>query len=129
MLFRSSNLLRPPPAPGARLIAVSVHDQAGDAPNPDALADAMTQLAGRWSPGFPWQAMATLEDVVVHPWAQFAVHPGVREALPDTASGLENVFLAGDMTMHPSIEGAVASGERAAGVVDGYLGRQASGGH
>lgn len=127
LVCQESNLLRPEMGDGARLLATSVHGDDG-APDPDALAGEMARLAGTWNPGFPWGRLATLDDVVVHPWAQFAVPPGVRDDLPDAATGLENVFLAGDVTMHPSIEGAVASGERAAQVVGAYLGRHASAG-
>ena len=127
LVCQESNLLRPGMGEGARLLATSVH---GDAPAPDAdaLAAEMERLAGMWNPGYPWGRVATLEDVVEHPWAQFAVPPGVRDDLPDAATGLENVFLAGDVTMHPSVEGAVASGERAAQVVNGYVRRHASAG-
>ena len=124
---QESNLLRPGMGEGARLLATCVHGDDG-APDPDALVAEMSRLAGTWNPGFPWDGVATLEDVVVHPWAQFAVPPGVRDDLPGTATGLENVFLAGDVTLHPSVEGAVASGERAAKVVGDHLARHASAG-
>lgn len=127
LVCQESNLLRPGMGEGARLLATCVHGD-DDAPDGDALAAEMERLAEAWNPGFPWARVATLEDVVVHPWAQFAVPPGVRDDLPDAATGLENVFLAGDVTMHPSIEGAVCSGERAARVVEGYLVRQPSAG-
>lgn len=127
LVCQESNLLRPGMGQGERLLATSVHGDAG-APDPDVLAAEMERLAGTWNPGYPWRRLAILEDVVVHPWAQFAVPPGVREDLPDAATGLENVFMAGDVTMHPSIEGAVASGERAAQVVGGYVRRHASAG-
>jgi glycine/D-amino acid oxidase-like deaminating enzyme len=123
LVCQESNLLRPGMGHGARLLATSVHRDAG-APDGDALAAEMERLAGSWNPGYPWAKVATLEDVVVHPWAQFAVPPGARDDLPDSATGLENVFLAGDVTMHPSVEGAVASGERAAQVVGAFVDRQ-----
>lgn len=123
LVCQESNLLRPGVGEGARLLATSVHGGTG-APDADALAAEMERLAATWNPGFPWSRVATLEDVVVHPWAQFAVPPGVRDDLPDAATGLENVFLAGDLTMHPSIEGAVASGERAAQAVGAFMDRQ-----
>ncbi|MGA0068755.1 MAG: FAD-dependent oxidoreductase [Miltoncostaeaceae bacterium] len=125
LVCQESNLLRPGMGEGARLLATCVHGD-GSAPDPDAVAAEMMRLVDTWNPGFPWARVATLEDVVVHPWAQFAAPPGVRDDLPDTATGLENVFLAGDVTLHPSVEGAVASGERAATVVGQHLARQAS---
>ncbi|MFM8828412.1 MAG: FAD-dependent oxidoreductase [Actinomycetota bacterium] len=123
LVCQESNLLRPGMGHGARLLATSVHGDAG-APDADALAAEMQALAEAWNPGYPWAQVASLEDVVVHPWAQFAVPPGARDELPDAATGLENVFLAGDVTMHPSVEGAVASGERAAQVVGAFVDRQ-----
>jgi uncharacterized protein with NAD-binding domain and iron-sulfur cluster len=42
----------------------------------------------------------------------------VRRELPGPRTALANLILAGDLTLHPSIEGAVASGVRAAGVVN-----------
>jgi uncharacterized protein with NAD-binding domain and iron-sulfur cluster len=89
----------------------------------------MRDMAARWNPGFPWARAARLADVVVHEAAQFAVPPGARECLPDASTAVEGLFLAGDFTMHPSIEGAVCSGERAAEVVGSVLVRYGSGGH
>ena len=43
---------------------------------------------------------------------------GVRERLPGARTAVDNLILAGDLTTHPSIEGAVSSGVRAAGIVD-----------
>lgn len=125
LVCQESNLLRPGTGPGALLLATSVHG-GGDAPDPGELDAEMARLAAGWHPGFPWGRMARLADVVVHPHAQFAVPPGVRDDLPDAATALANVFLAGDFTMHPSIEGAVASGERAARVASDALPRPMS---
>jgi protoporphyrinogen oxidase len=122
LVCQESNLLRPGARDGVRLLATSVHGDDG-APDPDALASAMARVAEAWNPGFPWRETATLEEVIEHPTAQFAVPPGVRADLPDAATGLENVFLAGDFTAHPSIEGAVGSGDRAAEVARVAIGR------
>ncbi len=125
LVCQESNLLRPGTGHGARLLASCVHPDDG-APDADALDAEMSGLAACWNPGFPWQRSAHLADVVVHDDAQFGVAPGVRDGLPDAATAIENVFLAGDFTMHPSLEGAVCSGERAADVVAGALARQRS---
>lgn len=125
LVCQESNLLRPGTGHGARLLASCVHPDDG-APDADALEAEMAGLAACWNPGFPWQRSAHLAQVVVHDHAQFGVAPGVRGALPDAATALENVFLAGDFTMHPSLEGAVCSGERAAEVVAGALARHGS---
>lgn len=114
LMCQESNLLPSAPADtGARLLATSV-DAPDGAADPGALDAAMTALAGRWNPGFPWSRCARLVEVVRQPWAQFAVPPGVRDALPGPRTAVGNVFLAGDVTVHPSIEGAVVAGERAA---------------
>ena len=114
LVCQESNLLPAAPADaGARLLATSVDGPDGAA-EPGALEAAMTALAGRWNPGFPWSRCARLVEVVRHPWAQFAVPPGARDALPGQQTAVGNVLLAGDITMHPSIEGAVVAGERAA---------------
>ncbi len=42
----------------------------------------------------------------------------VRRDLPGPRTSVENLILAGDATTHPSIEGAVSSGVRAAEIVD-----------
>jgi protoporphyrinogen oxidase len=103
------------------LLASSVHDVGDDgvavAPDTDALPGEMEALAGRWSPRFPWRRHARLVEIVEHPYAQFAVSPGTRDALPGPATALGNVVLAGDHTRHPSIEGAVGAGDEAARVV------------
>ena len=53
-----------------------------------------------------------------HPHAQFRPLAGVRRDLPGPRTAVENLILAGDATTHPSIEGAVSSGVRAAEIVD-----------
>ena len=46
---------------------------------------------------------------------------GVRRELPGPRTALENLVLAGDLTTHPSIEGAVSSGSRAAEIADALI--------
>ena len=114
LVCQESNLLPSAPADArGRLLATSVDGPDGAA-DPGALEEAMTALAGRWNPGFPWARRARLVEVIRQPWAQFAVPPGVRDALPGPQTAVGNVLLAGDVTAHPSIEGAVVAGERAA---------------
>ena len=45
----------------------------------------------------------------------------MRRELPGPRTAVENLVLAGDLTTHPSIEGAVSSGARAADIVDALL--------
>jgi hydroxysqualene dehydroxylase len=59
--------------------------------------------------------------VYEHPFAQFRPLPGVRRDLPGPRTAVENLLLAGDLTRHPSVEGAIASGARAAEVVDALI--------
>ena len=73
-------------------------------------------------PGFPWRRTATLVDTYAHPAALYRPLAGVRRNLPGPRTAIANLLLAGDAVMHPSIEGAVSSGRRAARIVDGMLG-------
>jgi phytoene dehydrogenase-like protein len=82
--------------------------------DPDALPDLVAAHAARLAPGFDWRRHARLIEVVEHRFAHYRPTPGVRRSLPRAESGLMNLVLAGDLTAHPSIEGAVASGVRAA---------------
>jgi len=123
LVCQESNLL--PRAEGAPdlLLATSVDGRDGAA-DPDDLARAMEGMISGWSPLYRWRDHARLAEVIRHDDAQFAVPPGVRDDLPGPATALENVLLAGDQTMHPSIEGAVASGERAAALARALVARQ-----
>ena len=116
LVCQESNLNRPDVRDRHVLLATSVHD--GDSgPDVDALEGEMARVAGRWNPGYDWGRHAQLAEVVVHPFAQFRVPPGVRRTLPGSRTRVGNVLLAGDVTHHPSIEGAVASGNAAADIV------------
>ncbi len=75
----------------------------------------------RWTPGYDWDELAEPIDVYEHPFAQYRPLSGVRRSLPGPRTAVENLSLAGDLTTHPSIEGAVASGARAAEIVDALL--------
>ncbi|MBJ7456506.1 MAG: FAD-dependent oxidoreductase, partial [Thermoleophilia bacterium] len=84
----------------------------------DGLVEAVGDLVRRWAPRFDWAGLAEPIGVYAHPFAQFRPLPGVRERLPGTRTAVDNLLLAGDLTAHPSIEGAVSSGFRAAEIVD-----------
>lgn len=45
----------------------------------------------------------------------------MRRGLPGPRTRVGNLIMAGDLTTHPSIEGAVASGARAAEIVDALM--------
>lgn len=123
LVSQESNLLPRGEDPPHVVLATSV-DIDGVAPSPDALAAEMHRTIAVWSPGFAWDRHATLESVIRHDHAQFAIPPGVRDDLPGPATALENLLLAGDHTLHPSLEGAVASGERAAELALSVVARQ-----
>jgi hypothetical protein len=119
VLCQTTNITRPGAPEGPHiLLAMSV--TTGGTPA-DGLVDAVGALVRRWSPGYDWEALAEPIDVYEHPFAQFRPLPGVRRGLPGPRTALENLILAGDLTTHPSIEGAVSSGLRAAGIVDALI--------
>ena len=116
LVCQESNLTRPDGGAPYVLLATSVHE-GGEGPDVGALEGEMARVAGRWNPGFDWGRHARLAEAVVHPFAQFRVPPGARRALPGPRTRVGNVLLAGDVTHHPSIEGAVQSGNVAADIV------------
>jgi phytoene dehydrogenase-like protein len=122
LVCQESNVLPGDDGPPHLLLASSV-DGGGQGADASELARAMDGMVSRWSPGFPWRDRARLVEVIRHPHAQFAIPPGVRDDLPGPATAIENVLLAGDQTMHPSIEGAVAGGERAAALARSLVAR------
>ena len=117
LVCQESNLTRPGLGPPYVVLATSIHGSAGAPPDVGALEGEMARMVGRWSPGLDWGRHARLAEVVVEEFAQFRVPPGARRALPGVRTAIPNVLLAGDVTAHPSIEGAVSSGFRAADVV------------
>ena len=100
------------------LLATSV--TTGGVPG-DGLVDAVGALVRRWAPGYDWAGLAQPIGVYEHPFAQFRPLPGVRRDLPGPRTSLENLILAGDLTRHPSVEGAVSSGARAAEVMNALI--------
>jgi len=80
--------------------------------------EAVGELVRRWAPRFDWAGLAEPIGTYAHTFAQFRPLVGVRERLPGARTAVDNLILAGDLTTHPSLEGAVASGVRAAGIVD-----------
>jgi phytoene dehydrogenase-like protein len=122
LLCQTTNVVRPGAPDGPHVVlATSVRT---DRPplDHDAFLAAVGFQVGRWSPGFPWAEAARPLGVTEHPFAQFRPVPGVREHLPGPRTALDNLVLAGDLTHHPSIEGAVASGRQAAAIVAALAG-------
>jgi phytoene dehydrogenase-like protein len=119
LLCQTTNITRPGAPEGPHiLLATRVTTQGASA---DGLVEATGALVRRWAPGFDWAALAEPIDVYEHRFAGFRPLSGVRRDLPGPRTAVENLVLAGDATTHPSIEGAVSSGMRAAGIVDALL--------
>lgn len=116
LLCQTTNITRPGAPDGPHiLLATRVTTQGGGA---DGLVEAVGDLVARWAPRFDWAGLAEPIGIHEHSFAQFRPLPGVRERLPGARTAVDNLILAGDLTTHPSIEGAVSSGVRAAGIVD-----------
>jgi len=123
LVCQTTNVARPGSREGPHVVlATSVRTGRPDPVAHDALQDAVEAQVRRWVPSFPWAAVARPLGVFEHPFAQYRPVPGVRERLPGPRTALENLILAGDLTTHPSIEGAVSSGRRAATIVAAIAG-------
>ena len=119
LLCQTTNITRPGAPDGPHIVlATSVTTDGGTA---DGLVEAVGRQIGRWAPRFDWAGLAEPIGVYEHRFAQYRPRVGVRRELPGPRTAVENLVLAGDMTTHPSIEGAVASGARAADVVGALL--------
>ncbi len=116
LLCQTTNITRPGAGEGPHiLLATRVTTAGGGA---EGLVEAVGDLVRRWAPRFDWAGLAEPIGLYEHPFAQFRPLVGVRERLPGARTAVDNLVLAGDLTTHPSIEGAVSSGVRAAGIVD-----------
>jgi phytoene dehydrogenase-like protein len=119
LVCQTTNITRPGAPEGPHiLLATTVTTGGGSS---DGLVEAVGRLARRWAPGFDWDGLAEPIGVYEHSFAQYRPLAGVRHGLPGPRTALENLVLAGDLTRHPSIEGAVGSGARAAGIVDALI--------
>lgn len=116
LLCQTSNITRPGAPEGPHILLATCVTTGGAAPG-DLVAE-VGALVRRWAPRYDWDGLAEPLGVYEHPHAQFRPLAGVRRELPGPRSSVENLILAGDATTHPSIEGAVSSGFRAAEIVD-----------
>lgn len=119
LLCQTTNVTRPGAPEGPHILLATRVTTGGT--GPAGLVEATGELVRRWAPGYDWDGLAEPIDVYEHAFAQFRPAPGVRAGLPGPRTALDNLVLAGDLTAHPSIEGAVSSGERAAEVVGALL--------
>jgi phytoene dehydrogenase-like protein len=119
LMCQTTNITRPGAPEGPHiLLATRITTQGGGSGD---LVEATGELVRRWTPGYDWAGLAEPIDVYEHAFAQFRPLPGVRASLPGPRTALDNLILAGDLTAHPSIEGAVSSGGRAADIVDALI--------
>lgn len=120
LLCQTTNVTRHGASGGPHIVlASSVGDSEQTAVG---IEDAVERQIARWYPEFPWSRVAHPLGVIRHPHAQFRPLAGVRRGLPGPRTNVANLILAGDVTTHPSLEGAVVSGVRAADIVDRQLG-------
>lgn len=116
LLCQTTNITRPGAGDGPHILLATRVTTGGD--SADGLVEAVGDLVRRWAPRFDWAGLAEPIGVYEHDFAQFRPLVGVRDRLPGARTAVDNLILAGDLTTHPSIEGAVSSGVRAAGIVD-----------
>lgn len=116
---QTTNITRPGIAEGPHiLLAMRVTT---DGVTAEGIEDATERAVRRWAPGYDWTGQATHVGTYAHPFAQFRLSPEVRRDLPGPRTALDNLILAGDLTRHPSTEGAVGSGRQAARIVDALM--------
>ena len=120
LFCQTTNVTRPG-SPGPHIVIAQSATQGWRHVDPDRYIQAVNERMAKWAPAFPWQRIAKPIETFTHAWAQYIPRPGVRRDLPGPRTALTNVILAGDAVMHPSIEGAVSSGHRAARVVHEIL--------
>jgi phytoene dehydrogenase-like protein len=119
LMCQTTNITRPGAQDGPHVLLATTVTTGGEPA--EGLVEAVGALVRRWAPRYDWTGLARPIGVYEHPFAQFRPLPGVRRELPGPRTAVENLVLAGDLTQHPSIEGAVSSGARAAEVVDGLI--------
>ena len=107
------------PADRALLAATFLGEEALERDDADLREDVRDALTA-W---FPERGFEGMETVAVHrlPFAQFAQPPGFREGLPEPDDPDGPVVLAGDYTEWSAIQGALASGRRAAETAGKYM--------
>lgn len=90
------------------------------------IARCRTELAGWFGTERTGPARLWALDVIRVPFSQFAQPPGVHETLPRNRTNTPGLYLAGEYTEDSSINGAIRSGEAAAGAVLGDRRRAAT---
>ncbi len=119
LVCQTTNITRPGAPDGPHIVlATTITTDGGSA---DGLVESVGRLMARWAPRFDWAGLAEPIGVYEHTFAQYRPRVGVRRELPGPRTAVDNLILAGDLTTHPSIEGAVSSGARAADIVGALL--------
>ncbi len=116
LVCQTTNITRPG-SPGPHVLLAQSATAGWRDVDPQRYAAAVRRRIAELIPGFDWAGDASLIDATVHADALYRVTPGVRAALPGPRTAVPNVMLAGDVTTHPSLEGAVSAGLRAADLV------------
>ena len=120
LLCQTTNVTRPG-SPGPHIVIAQSATRGWSHVDPERYVQAVGERIAAWAPNFPWKRIARPIETYVNEWALYLPRPGVRRDLPGPRTALTNVLLAGDAVMHPSIEGAVSSGHRAARIVQELL--------
>ncbi len=118
LMCQVSNVTRPG-SPGPYIVTAQSATTGWSGVDPDSYTEAVGHHVRSTVPGFAWERAAELIAVTVTPHAQYRIPPGRRATLPGPMTAVANVVVAGDATTHPSIEGAISSGYRAAEIVAG----------
>ena len=121
LICQTTNVTRPG-SPGPHILIAQSATRGWSEVDPARYADAVGSRIQALIPSYPWKRSATLVDTFVHSEALYRPLPGVRGMLPGPRTAIANLLVAGDAVMHPTIEGAVSSGRRAARIVQGMLG-------
>lgn len=116
LVCQTTNITRPG-SPGPHILVAQSATANWTDVDPDRYARVVGERVRAWSPKFDWERNAERIGTHVDDWALPHMPPGVRANLPGPRTAVGNLVLAGDAVMHPSIEGAVAAGRRAARVV------------
>jgi len=119
LLCQTTNITRPGAPEGPHILLATTITTGGG--YDDGLVDAVGALVKRWAPRYDWDGLAEPIGVYAHAFSLYRPGAGVRRDLPGPRTRIGNLVLAGDLTTHPSIEGAVSSGGRAAEIVDALI--------
>ncbi len=104
--------------PGRHLLSCTVLGDP-DLDDDTVIARCREELAEWFGPERAAPSHLAALDVIRVPFAQFAQPPGVHDDLPRNRTAVPGLYLAGEYTEDSSINGAIRSGEAAAGEVLG----------